>query len=259
MTEHPQEQLIVDRRGAVTVVTLSRPERLNAFTHEMLADLQTLLTELDADSTVRAVVITGAGRAFSAGADLSIGATDAEDSVRRLYNPLIQTVTTIDTPVVAAVNGIAAGAGFSLALACDLRIASPAAAFLLSFTRIGLIPDAGATWLLPRAVGSTRAAEIALLGRKVGADEALRWNLVNEVVEGDLVEQAVEVATELAKMSLSVGATKALLRDAHARTLDEQLDVEATAQGIAQHSPDFINTRAAFREKAAQESQRPAR
>lgn len=254
MTEHPQEHLVVDRRGAVTVVTLSRPERLNAFTHEMLTDLRTLLTELDADSAVRAVVITGAGRAFSAGADLSIGATDAEDSVRRLYNPLIQTVTAIETPIVAAVNGIAAGAGFSLALACDLRLASSAAAFQLSFTRIGLVPDAGATWLLPRSVGSTRAAEIAMLGRKVSADEALRWNLVNDVVEGDLLERAAEIATELATMSLSVGATKALLRDAHTRTLDEQLDAEATAQGIAQHSPDFINTRAAFREKAAQKS-----
>lgn len=254
MTEHPQEHLVVDRRGAVTVVTLSRPERLNAFTHEMLTDLRTLLTELDADSAVRAVVITGAGRAFSAGADLSIGATDAEDSVRRLYNPLIQTVTAIETPIVAAVNGIAAGAGFSLALACDLRLASSAAAFQLSFTRIGLVPDAGATWLLPRSVGSTRAAEIAMLGRKVSADEALRWNLVNDVVEGDLLERAAEIATELATMSLSAGATKALLRDAHTRTLDEQLDAEATAQGIAQHSPDFINTRAAFREKAAQKS-----
>jgi 2-(1,2-epoxy-1,2-dihydrophenyl)acetyl-CoA isomerase len=242
MTEHTPEHLVVDRRDAVTIVTLSRPERLNAFTHEMLTDLRTLLTDLDTDAAVRAIVITGAGRAFSAGADLGIGATDAEDSVRRLYNPLIQAVTTLDTPVVAAVNGIAAGAGFSLALACDLRIASPAAAFQLSFARIGLVPDAGATWLLPRAVGSTRAVEIAMLGRKVSADDALRWNL------------AAEVAAELATTSSSAGATKALLRDAHARTLDEQLDAEATAQGIAQHSPAFIAARAAFREKAARKS-----
>lgn len=243
--------LLVERHDAVTVVTLNRPDRLNALSHPLLADLRDLLLELDADSSARAIVITGAGRAFSAGADLGAGPTDAEDTVRRLYNPLITTLTDLDTPVVAAVNGVAAGAAFSISLACDLRIAAESAAFQLSFVRIGLVPDAGATWLLGRAVGSARAAEMALLARKVRAPDALAWGLVNEVVpDEEVLGRAVAVAMELADLTTAVGTTKRLLRDAHSRSLADQLDAEATAQGTAQHSEDFKRIREEFRQKA---------
>lgn len=247
----PQNHLLVERRGAVVVVTLNRPDSLNSLSHSLLTDLRRLLIDLDADSAVRAIVLTGTGRAFSAGADLGGPPTDAEDSVRRLYNPLVTMLTDMATPVVAAVNGIAAGAAFSLALACDLRIAAESATFQLSFTRIGLVPDAGATWLLPRAIGGTRAAEVALLARKVGSDDALSWNLVNEVVaDDDVVERAVEVAHDLARLTSTVGVTKRLLRDAQVRGLADQLDAEATAQGRAQHSDDFRRVRDEFRRKA---------
>lgn len=247
------DHLVMERRDAVAVVRLNRPDSLNSLSHALLIDLRQLLIALEADPTARALVLTGTGRAFSAGADLSGPPTDAEDSIRRLYNPLITTLTDMTTPVVAAVNGIAAGAAFSLVLACDLRIAAESAAFQLSFTRIGLVPDAGATWLLPRAVGATRAAEIALLARKVRSAEALTWNLVNEVVPDDaVVRRAIEVAGELAGLTSAVGSTKQLLRDAHLRDLASQLEVEATAQGLAQHSDDFRRVREEFRRKAAE-------
>lgn len=252
MTAHVDDHLLQEQHGAVTLLTLNRPDSLNSLSHRLLTDLRQRLVALDTDPSVRAIVLTGSGRAFSAGADLGAPSSDAEDTVRRLYNPLIVSLMELSTPVVAAVNGIAAGAAFSLALACDLRIAAESAAFQLSFTRIGLVPDAGATWLLPRTVGMTRASEIALLARKITSSEALQWSLVNEVVDNpNVVDRALEVAEQLAQLAASVGATKTLLRDSHHRELADQLDAEATAQGLAQHSPDFIEVRAAFREKRA--------
>jgi len=245
-----EDHLTHEVRDGYAVLTLNRPERHNALSHALVADLRERLELLDADTRVRAVVLTGAGRAFCAGADLGGGPSDAEDVVRRLYNPLIDQLTSMATPLVAAVNGPAAGAGFSLALACDLRIASPEAAFVLSFVKVGLVPDAGATWLLPRIVGAARAAEIALLGRKVGASRAESWGLVNEVVASEqLLDRACAVAAELAAVSASVGAIRRLLTDGFSTTLSAQLDAEATAQGLAQHHPHYAEARQAFREK----------
>lgn len=248
------DHLHTEHCDGYAVLRLNRPERLNALSHALVSDLHAELAALDADARVRAVVLTGEGRAFCSGADLGGGPSDAEDVVRRLYNPLITQLTSMDTPVIAAVNGTAAGAGFSLALAADLRIASENAAFALSFVKVGLVPDAGATWLLPRAVGSTRAAEIALLGRKVTATQALAWGLVNDVVAPDeLLDRACALAAELSSASASVGPIRRLLASSWGVGLTSQLDAEATAQGVAQHHPHYREARLAFSEK------RPAR
>lgn len=245
------ERLVrVDRDGPVTVITLNRPDRLNALSHDLLVDLRQIVNAADHDRRTRAIVLTGEGRAFSSGADLRGGPSDAEEVVRSYYNPLITDLLSLGTPVVAAVNGVTAGAGVSLALACDFRVAAETAAFQLSFVKVGLVPDAGATWLLPRLIGAACAAEMALLGRPVPAPEALTWGLVNEVTEGQMVrDRAVEVAAQLATLSSSVGATRQLLNQSFERSLREQLDAEATAQGKAQHSPDYREARRAFAEK----------
>lgn len=240
----------VDRDGPVTIITLNRPERLNALSHDLLVDLRQILRYADRDRGTRAIVLTGEGRAFSSGADLRGGPSDAEEVVRTYYNPLITDLLSLGTPVVAAINGVTAGAGVSLALACDFRVAAETAAFQLSFVKVGLVPDAGATWLLPRLIGAARAAEMALLGRLVPAPEALTWGLVNEVTGvREVRDRAVEVAARLATLSASVGATRQLLNQSFERSLSEQLDSEATAQGKAQHGPDYQEARLAFAEK----------
>lgn len=250
MTDDQQHHLLCERHEGYAEVTLNRPDRLNALSHSLLVDLRTLLADLDADPGVRSIVLTGAGRAFSAGADLAGGPSDAEDVLRRYYNPLVSEMVAMDTPLVAGINGIAAGAGFSLALACDLRIAADAAAFQLSFVKVGLVPDAGSTWLLPRAVGLTRAMEISLLGEKVRAEQALAWNLVNEVVPTDeVLPRSRAVAAHLSRLSAALGPIRRLVREGLGSNLSDQLDREARTQGIAQHHPHYTEARAAFREK----------
>lgn len=242
--------LTVDYDGHVAIVTLNRPERLNALSHQLVTELRALLGELNDDQHIRAIVLTGAGRAFSSGADLRGGPSDAEEVLRTYYNPLVTDMLMLDKPLVAAINGVAAGAGASLTLACDLRVAADSATFRLAFVKVGLVPDAGATWLLPRAVGTARAAEMALLGRPVGATEALDWGLVNRVVpDNEVVAGALEFARTLAELASSVGTTRKLLHQGHARDLGEQLDAEAAAQGVAHQGEDFAEARQAFIEK----------
>jgi 2-(1,2-epoxy-1,2-dihydrophenyl)acetyl-CoA isomerase len=249
MTTPDPNPIVVSRRGeAVAVITLNRPDRLNALSHTLLETLRRTFRELDEDDTVRAIVITGAGRAFSAGADLQGDPSDAEDVVRRLYNPLIEDLLSARTPTVAAVNGVAAGAAVSLALACDLRVAAEGAYFQVSFTKVGLVPDAGLTWLLPRAVGSTRAAQMTLLAQRIDAPTAFAWGLVNETAE-DALEGALVHAERLATLASTVGETRLLLSRSPSRTLAEQLDAEATTQGVVQHGADFQEVRRAYREK----------
>lgn len=239
--------LLAERHAGFAVVTLNRPDKFNALNEPLLTDLTETIGELDADPGVRAIVLTGAGRAFCSGADRTAGPASAEDLLRRLYNPLIERLYTMATPTVAAVNGAAAGAGFSLALAADLRIASNEASFNTAFVKVGLVPDAGATWLLPRIVGLGRANEITLLGRKVTAAQAEAWQLVNEVVAAaDLAERANAVAAELAAVSATVGTTRQLLRTGLDADLTTQLDAEATAQGIAQQHPHYAEAKEAF-------------
>ncbi len=248
---HAEDHLRCEHHdGGYAVVTLNRPDRHNALSHALVADLRELLGKLEADDDVRAVVLTGSGRAFCAGADLKAGPSDVEDVIRRLYIPLVELMAEMRTPVIAAVNGVAAGAGFSLALNADLRLASTTASFSMSFVKIGLVPDAGATWLLPQIVGSARAAEIALLGRKVTAEQAVSWGLVNEVVApADLLWRATGLAAEIAALPASVGQVRGLLRRSAAASLDEQLDAEAVEQGRAQQHPQFEEAKRAFVEK----------
>ncbi|GAA4491277.1 2-(1,2-epoxy-1,2-dihydrophenyl)acetyl-CoA isomerase PaaG [Rhodococcus olei] len=243
-------ELRLETDSAVAVLTLNRPDRLNALSHDLVDALSAQLRALATEPTVRAVVVTGAGKAFSSGADLRGGPSDAEAVIRNHYVPLVEEIVTCPVPVVAAINGVAAGAAVSIAAACDLRIASENARFQLSFTRVGLVPDAGATWLLPRLIGHGRASEMALLAEPVDAQTALDWGLVNKVVAADsVVAHAVAVATTLASRSSSVGPTKELLRTGWERVLDEQLVLEAQWQGRLQHEPDFAEARTAFVEK----------
>ncbi|KSZ55927.1 hypothetical protein Z045_26185 [Rhodococcus pyridinivorans KG-16] len=236
--------------GAVAVLTLNRPDRLNAFSHDLVDSLAAELQFLAAESTVRAVVLTGAGKAFSSGADLRGGPSDAEAVIRNHYIPLIEQIVTCPVPIVAAINGVAAGAAVSLAAACDVRIASENARFQLSFTRVGLVPDAGATWLLPRLIGHGRASEMALLAEPVDAQTALAWGLVSKVVTTDgVVTEAIRMATTLASRSSSVGPTKTLLHTGWERVLDEHLVLEAQWQGRLQHEPDYAEAKTAFVEK----------
>lgn len=246
------DHLLCQRQDGYAVVTLNRPERYNALNHALVADLRELMAKLDAEDDVRAIVLTGSGKAFCAGADLNAGPSDVEDVIRRLYIPLVEQLAAMDTPVIAAVNGPAAGAGFSLALNADFRLASTKASFSMSFVKVGLVPDAGATWLLPRIVGATRATEIALLGRKVTAEQALAWNLVNELIPSeDLLWRATTLAAEIAGLSASVGPIRQLLRAGQSVDLATQLDAEAVAQGRAQQHPHYEEAKQAFVEKRA--------
>ena len=253
--------LAVSRDGGVLTLTLNRPDRLNSLNTELLSALLSALSVARDDDEVRAVVLTGAGRGFCAGADLtdsSLRGTDAGPAVRAhlqtLYTPLILGLRALEKPVVAAVNGVAAGAGMSLALACDLRIAAESAYFLQAFVRIGLVPDAGSTWFLPRLVGMGKAMELAMLGDRVPARDALGLGLVNRVVPDDQFAAAVaELATRLAEGPRSLGLIKRALHLSPQSDLLTQLAHEEDLQALAAATSDSVEGVAAFLEK------RPAR
>ncbi len=241
----------------VATITLDRPAVLNALDRQLKAELARAIRQAAADASVRAVVLTGAGRAFCAGQDLgervdpAAGPLGAE--VRERYNPLILSMRRLEKPLVAAVNGTAAGAGVALVLACDLRLAAEGASFILAFGRIGLVPDSGTSWFLPRLVGAARAAELLLVGDPVGAAEAERIGLVNRVVPADrLLDEAHELASRLAAGApLAMGLTKRALNRSAEATLEESLEYEAGLQSIAGRSRDHAEGLAAFREKRA--------
>lgn len=242
--------VLVTRDGPVGIVTINRPDRLNAVTPDAGDRLAAAFRELEADPDIRAVVLTGAGRGFCAGADIAGDIGDAGEVLRQTWNPLVRTMQELELPIVAAVNGVAAGAGASLALACDLRVAAASARFQLSFTKIGLLPDAGATWLLPRIVGLGRANELAMLARDLPAAEALQWGLVNRVCnDGAALDTAVALARDIAGLAGSVTAVKRAHRRTFDATLAEQLDHEAETQGWLQQQPDFDEATTAFAEK----------
>lgn len=201
--------VVVERDGAVGVITINRPARLNAVTPATGDTLRSAFLELEADSRIRAVVLTGAGRAFCAGADISGDVGNAREVLLQAWNPLVQMMQSLQLPIIAAVNGVPAGAGVSLALACDLRVAAKSARFQLSFVKIGLIPDTGLTWLLPRIVGLGRANELALLGRSLPASQAREWGLVNHLSDdGEAVSDAVAMAQCFSELSVSVASIK---------------------------------------------------
>lgn len=247
--------LRVEVDGPVATLTLDRPAALNALTVPVKVALREALESIAGDRAVRAVILTGAGRAFCAGQDLAErdepDAAPLDVEVRERYNPIIRALRSMGQPVIAAVNGVAAGAGASLTFACDLRIAAEEARFVLAFGRIGLVPDSGATWFLPRLVGPAKAAELALIGDAVDAAEALRLGLVSRVVPGDqLLVEARAMADRIAEGApLALSLTKGALERSLTIELDEALEGEAKLQGIAGASADHAEGLAAFREK----------
>jgi 2-(1,2-epoxy-1,2-dihydrophenyl)acetyl-CoA isomerase len=244
----------VSRDGAVLTITLNRPEVLNAFNRAVHQGLAAGLKEAR-DAEVRAVVITGAGRGFCAGQDLAEFSTvdDIGAALRATYHPNVLAIRALEKPVIASVNGACAGAGLSLACACDIRIASDAATFVPGFIGIGLVPDAGATYFVHRLLGASCAFEWMTTNRKLTAAEAHAWGLVSEVVEGDaLPARAAELAAAYAAApTLAIGMTKRLFDHADTATLEEQLEFEAQLQAVAARSADFTEGVAAFREKRA--------
>ena len=253
MTTAPTHR--VERDGAVATVTLDRPDALNALTRASRLALLPDLRALAADESVRCVVLTGAGRAFCAGQDLrepdALG--DVDETIRETYIPIVEALVAMPKPVVAALNGAAAGAGLSLALACDLRTMAEDAVLMMAFSNIALVPDCGGSWLLQRAVGYARAFEIAASGRRVGAEEALSLGLVQQVVARDEVLGAAQAtAHALAERPpLALGWTKRLMRSAEQSSLDDVMELEAQLQVAAVASGDHAEGVAAFLEKRA--------
>ena len=241
------------RDGAVLTITLNRPDVLNAFTADMHRELVGAFKEAR-EPEVRAVVVTGAGRGFCVGQDLNEfgeAARDIAGRLRRHYHPTVLAVRELEKPVLAAVNGPAAGAGLSFACACDLRLAAESATFVPAFINIGLVPDMGGTFFVRRLVGTSRAFEWMTSGRRLSAAEALEWGLVSEAVPDDrLAERAAERAAELAALpTRGIGLTKRLFDHAETATLDEQLEFEAQLQAAATETADFREGVSAFLEK----------
>jgi 2-(1,2-epoxy-1,2-dihydrophenyl)acetyl-CoA isomerase len=247
--------LSTDEATGIATITLNRPDALNALTVPMKRELLTAFRSVERATAVRAVILTGAGRAFCAGQDLrerlQPDAAPLGVEVRERYNPIIRAMRALPKPIVGAINGVAAGAGASLALACDIRIASEAASFALAFGRVGLVPDSGATWFLPRLVGAARATEIALLNDSIPAAEALRIGLVGRVVPADqLTTEAVAIAGRLAAGApKAMALTKRALQATWSQDLDAALDYEGHLQDTAGRTRDHAEGLAAFIEK----------
>jgi 2-(1,2-epoxy-1,2-dihydrophenyl)acetyl-CoA isomerase len=243
--------------GGVATLTLNRPKVLNALNKQMTDEIQDALKQAERDKTIRCLVITGSGRAFSAGEDLTAhtggfsGRSSVADAVRTRYNPIVLKMRGLEKPIIAAVNGVAAGAGMSLALAADMRIAADNAKFIMAFSRIGLVPDSGGSYFLPWLVGVGKAAELCMLAEDVPADEALRIGLVNKVVPADqLAEATATWANKLAQgPTLAYGLTKRALNRALHAQLHEILEYEGHGQDTASRTADAQEAIAAFVEK----------
>lgn len=248
-----QHITLVQSPAAVATLTLHRPDSLNALTSAMLDEMRAAVESLPG-SGARALLLTGAGRGFSSGADLASGGGLPDDvgaALEAHFNPLVEALFALPLPVVAAVNGPCAGAGCSLALAADLVIAGRSAYFLQAFINIGLIPDAGATWLLPRLAGRARAMEMMMLGERIPAEKAADWGLISRVVEDEaLASEAVAVATRLAQgPTVAYGLLRRLARDAEQLRLPDALLAERIAQREAGRTDDFKGAVMAFLQK----------
>jgi 2-(1,2-epoxy-1,2-dihydrophenyl)acetyl-CoA isomerase len=242
----------------VGVLRLNRPESLNSFNTLMHAEVRAALKVVRSDKAVRCLLLTGNGRGFCAGQDLNDRAVapgeeavDLGESVEQNYNPLIRAITALEKPVSCAVNGVAAGAGASIALACDIVLAARSASFVQAFARIGVIPDSGGTWNLPRAIGLPRAKGLALLGEKLGAEKAEQWGLIWKCVDDEkLQEEAMAMATHLASQpTRALARIKQAMNHACSATLNEQLEMEKGFMRELGYSHDYREGVAAFREK----------
>jgi 2-(1,2-epoxy-1,2-dihydrophenyl)acetyl-CoA isomerase len=255
------DTVLVEKHRGWRKFTLNRPEKLNAFTEKMHTALSHALYEAEEHVDCRAVLLTGAGRGFCAGQDLSeradrsTGPPDLGATLDRFYNPLIRRIRRINLPVVCAVNGVAAGAGANIAYACDIVLAAHSARFIQSFVKIGLVPDCGGTYFLPRLTGSARARAMAMLGEPVNAADAVAAGLVWKALPDDaLMPEAERVTAELAALpALALCRIKQALNQSEQNTLDQQLDLERDLQGLSGHTVDYAEGVAAFIEK------RPAR
>jgi 2-(1,2-epoxy-1,2-dihydrophenyl)acetyl-CoA isomerase len=248
----------IDAAAHLGIITLNRPEKLNSFTRAMHEQLHAGLDEVLA-AGVRALVLTGAGRGFCAGQDLADlnlvpgASTDLGAVIEEQFNPLVRRLQALPLPVIAAVNGIAAGAGANLALACDIALAARSASFAQSFVKIGLVPDSGGTAFLPQRVGMARALGLAITGEKIGAEQAERWGLIWQVVDdAELLERATELAGKLAQQpTRAIAAIKRAMRASTTHTLDQQLDLERDLQRELGNSFDYAEGVQAFIQKRA--------
>ncbi|RMG45303.1 MAG: 2-(1,2-epoxy-1,2-dihydrophenyl)acetyl-CoA isomerase [Acidobacteria bacterium] len=251
------ESIRYERRDAVARIVLDRPKVLNSFDRSMAKELQAALDDAESDPAVRSVLLTGAGRAFCAGQDLAEALPEQGEAppidgiVRESYNPLVLRIVRGSKPVVCAVNGVAAGAGANLALACDFVIAAEEAVFIQAFVRIGLVPDTGGTYLLPRLAGLARARALAMLGERLPARQAFEWGLIHEVCPaGELEERSFALARRLAAMpTRALGMIKEAFAESLGNDLESQLELEARLQAEAARTGDFAEGVRAFREK----------
>ncbi|CDL85029.1 2-(1,2-epoxy-1,2-dihydrophenyl)acetyl-CoA isomerase PaaG [Xenorhabdus szentirmaii] len=251
--------VLTDIKAGVLSITLNRPESLNSFNEGLHQQLSKAMDIAEQDESVRCVLLTGAGRGFCSGQDLTDrnaiisdgNIPDLGQSVERYYNPLIRRMTSLPKPIICAVNGVAAGAGVSLALACDIVIAARTASFIQAFCRIGLVPDSGGSWFLPHKIGHARAMGMALLGDKISAEQALAWGMIWQVVEPEELEEKTHgLAQRLAMQpTVALGGIKQATYAAAANTLEQQLDLERDLQRICGHSDDFREGISAFIEK----------
>lgn len=254
-TEHAYETVMLRRRGDALRIELNRPETMNAWDQQLGIDLLAAVRRASADDSVRAVIVTGAGRAFSSGADLKTGfdptpegRPDVGTVLRERYHPIITGIRRMQKPVLAAVNGPAVGIGFSLALACDLVVARESAYFMLAFVNIGLVPDGGSSLFVPSRIGFARASEMAMLGERLPAQRALEWGLINRVVPDDAFDGEIDaLALRLtAGPTRSYAGTKRQLNAMVYARMDEQLELEATVQQEMASSDDFLEGVDAF-------------
>jgi 2-(1,2-epoxy-1,2-dihydrophenyl)acetyl-CoA isomerase len=248
------ETILFSSAGGVARITLNRPDRLNSFTRDMHAELA---QAFDASADARVIILTGAGRGFCAGQDLNDRAVapgeavDLGETVEASWNPLIRRLATMPQPVIARVNGVAAGAGANIALACDLVVAARSAKFIQSFSALGLIPDSGGSWHLPRLVGQARALGLALTGEPLSAEKAAEWGLIWKCVDDEALDAEVDkLAAKLASLPpLGLAAIKSIIRTTGERTLDQELDLQRDEMRRLGFTADYREGVAAFLEK----------
>lgn len=250
------ECLLIEKSNGVATITLNRPDVFNAFNDTISYEMQEALKLMDRDKEVRVVVLTGAGKAFCSGQDLKAikevaGKRDLSESLHKRYNPIIRAMRALPKPIICRLNGVAAGAGCSIALACDLIVAAENALLIEVFVNVGLVLDSGSSYFLPRLVGSARAFELSTMGSKVSAQKALEWGMVNKVVPAEELDAAVKSYTDYyaAAPTKAIGLMKKMLNKSFHSDLDTMLDYEAYCQQIAGNSADNAEGVAAFNEK----------
>ncbi len=252
------ETILFEKKDGYAKITLNRPDVLNSFNETMHMEFRDALKDCKKDDNVRAILLTAAGRGFCAGQDLgdrsvadSSERRDLSETITKFYNPLCRLIKEIEKPIVCAVNGVAAGAGANIALACDIVYAAKSASFIQAFCKIGLVPDSGGTWTLPQLIGTARAKALALLGDKIPAEQAEEWGMIWKCVDNDsLMEETEELCIHLAKQpTLGLGLIKRAINAAPTNTFDQQLDMEADLQKVAGLSDDYAEGVSAFLEK----------